>query len=50
MNARRLFLVRGADAWLGPVGDYFWVATAAAARAAFFAKYGFNPSSVEVES
>jgi hypothetical protein len=47
--SRRLFLVRGLDRFMGPVGEYFWADTAEAARAAFFAKFGLRASSVEVE-
>jgi hypothetical protein len=47
--SRRLFLVRGSDRLMGPVGDYFWAVSVQAARAAFFAKFGLRASSVEVE-
>jgi len=49
MTRERLFLVRGFDPFTGPVGDYFWAATRAAAEAAFFGRFGLQPFSVEVE-
>lgn len=47
MKTRRLFLVRGFDPFTGPVGDYFWAASRAAAESAFFGRFGLRALSVE---